>query len=121
MGYEIDWHAVGEESKSGDAITTHWGNLYSETRRERCVVVIDGGFKDTGDTIADHIVQHYNTNHVDLVISTHPDNDHINGLLTRSSRWGGVVACRTRGALCRFSSAGVRAVRSGVVCGELVE
>jgi len=46
------------------------------------VVVIDGGFKDDGQRIVDHITTHYKTDTVDLVISTHPDQDHINGLET---------------------------------------
>lgn len=81
MGYEIDFLAVGEESKSGDAIALRYGNLYG-SREEQTVVVIDGGFKDTGDKLVEHIRQYYGTSQVDLVINTHPDQDHINGLET---------------------------------------
>jgi beta-lactamase superfamily II metal-dependent hydrolase len=44
------------------------------------VVVIDGGFSDTGDALAEHIRDYYDTSYIDLMISTHPDADHINGM-----------------------------------------
>ena len=81
MAYEVDFLGVGENSQSGDAIALRFGNLLSG-RSEQTVVVIDGGFTDTGDQIVEHIREHYGTNIVDLVISTHPDQDHINGLET---------------------------------------
>src|SRR5690606_38255502 len=81
MGYEIDFLGVGDESKSGDAIALRFGNLYG-TRQEQTVVVIDGGFRRTGDVIVDHIKNHFGTHEVDIVINTHPDQDHINGLET---------------------------------------
>ena len=79
MGYEVDFIGVGQESQCGDAITLRYGNLHGE-RSEQTIVVIDGGFKDDGQRIVDHIKTHYGTGIVDLVISTHPDQDHINGL-----------------------------------------
>jgi len=81
MGYEVDFIGVGQESQSGDAIVIRYGNLHGD-REEQTVVVIDGGFKDDGQRIVDHITTHYKTDTVDLVISTHPDQDHINGLET---------------------------------------
>lgn len=81
MGYQVDFLGVGEESKSGDAIVIRFGNLHG-SRREQTVVVIDGGFKDTGDAIVTHIKEHFGTDEVDIVINTHPDQDHINGLET---------------------------------------
>ncbi len=79
MGYEVDFLAVGEGDKCGDAIAARWGNL-SGQRNEQTVVVIDGGFVESGNTLVDHIKKFYNTDRVDLVISTHPDTDHISGL-----------------------------------------
>jgi len=79
MGYEIDFLGVGDESKSGDAIALRFGNLHG-SRQEQTVVVIDGGFKTTGTALVEHIRSHFNTEVVDIVISTHPDQDHINGL-----------------------------------------
>jgi len=81
MGYEVDFIGVGQESKSGDAIALRFGNLHG-SRDEQTVVVIDGGFKDDGQRIVDHIKLHYATERVDLMICTHPDQDHINGLET---------------------------------------
>ncbi|HIF9450630.1 TPA: ComEC/Rec2 family competence protein [Photobacterium damselae] len=75
MGYEIDFHAVGEESKSGDAISIRIKDDITQS-----VIVIDGGYKDNGPILADHIRKYYDTDIIDLIISTHPDSDHINGL-----------------------------------------
>lgn len=79
MGYEIDFLPVGEGTRSGDAILMRWGNL-SGSRYEQAVVVVDGGFDDNTDQIIDHMDRYYHTDLVDLVVSTHPDADHINGL-----------------------------------------
>ncbi|HSX44891.1 MAG TPA: hypothetical protein VLF39_02120 [Candidatus Saccharimonadales bacterium] len=46
------------------------------------VVVIDGGFSDVGDDVVNFITKRYGASKIDLMISTHPDNDHLNGLLT---------------------------------------
>ena len=81
MGYEVDFIGVGEESKSGDAIALRWGNLFGP-RSEQRVVVIDGGFRDSGHDVVDHIRAYFGTEFVDVVVSTHPDQDHINGLHT---------------------------------------
>lgn len=76
--YEVDFLAVGE-SKSGDAIALRFGNL-NGPRSEQQVVVIDGGYTDSGEALVSHINTYYQTNQVDLVISTHPDLDHSAGL-----------------------------------------
>lgn len=79
MSYEVDFLAVGEGERSGDAIALRFGNL-SGPRSEQKVFVIDGGTKDSGESLVAHIQQYYHTNHVDAVISTHPDADHSSGL-----------------------------------------
>ena len=79
MGYEVDFLGVGSESKSGDAIVIRFDNLHG-TRNEQTVVIIDGGFSDTGAELVEHIRKYFGTETVDLVISSHPDQDHINGL-----------------------------------------
>ena len=79
MGYELDFLAVGEEGKSGDAIAIRFGNLHGK-RSEQSVIVIDGGFKKSGEEIVSLIKKHYGTDTVDLVILTHPDSDHASGL-----------------------------------------
>jgi beta-lactamase superfamily II metal-dependent hydrolase len=79
LGYEIDFLAVGDGAKSGDAIALRFGNLGANPAQQR-VVVIDGGFAGSGDEIVQHVNAFYGTNRVDLVISTHPDADHAGGL-----------------------------------------
>jgi beta-lactamase superfamily II metal-dependent hydrolase len=82
MGHEVDFLAVGDGSKSGDAIALRFGNLYGE-RAEQAVIVIDGGFKDDGQKLIDLIKKYYgNTNIIDLVIATHTHGDHTAGLET---------------------------------------
>ena len=83
VGYEIDFLPVGPESKSGDAIALRFGNLLEKKREQQAIVVIDGGFKDDGQNIIDHIKKYYDgTDIVDLVIATHPHEDHTAGLQT---------------------------------------
>lgn len=79
MGYEIDFLPVGEGEKSGDAIAMRLGNLTGQ-RSDQYVVVVDGGFSETGEKLVAHIRQYYRTDLVDLVVSTHPDDDHSCGL-----------------------------------------
>jgi len=73
--YEIDFLKLGTEEKSGDAIALRFSH-----GQRWVVVIVDGGFTDVGFELVDHVKGWYNTSHVDLVISTHPDADHINGL-----------------------------------------
>ena len=81
--YEIDFLPVestsGEGSKSGDAVACRFT---VESTGTQAVVVVDGGFSDTGGQLADHISKYFGTATVDLMISTHPDADHLNGLST---------------------------------------
>jgi beta-lactamase superfamily II metal-dependent hydrolase len=80
--FEIDFLPVeaadGPSSKSGDAIAARFTDTYGLER----VIVIDAGFKDVGQAVVDCVRGHYGTSTVDLVISTHPDSDHLNGLET---------------------------------------
>ena len=80
MGYQLDFLPVGND-KPGDAIALRFGNLQGP-RSEQTVVVIDGGYQEDGKKIVKHVRSHYGTNKIDLVISTHPDQDHIGGLET---------------------------------------
>ena len=81
MDLEIDFLPVGEKSQSGDAIVLRYGNLNGR-REEYRVVVLDSGFRETGDKVVEHIIGTYNTDTVDLIISSHPDNDHSGGIPT---------------------------------------
>jgi beta-lactamase superfamily II metal-dependent hydrolase len=79
VGYEIDFIAVGDASRSGDAIALRYGNLHG-ARYEQTVVVIDGGTQESGQKLVQHVRTYYRTNVVDYAISTHPDCDHVSGL-----------------------------------------
>jgi beta-lactamase superfamily II metal-dependent hydrolase len=78
-GCEIDFLAVGENSKSGDAIAYRFGNLTGK-RSEQFVMVIDGGTKQAGEDLVHHIEKYYHTDTIDAVLLTHPDGDHASGL-----------------------------------------
>jgi beta-lactamase superfamily II metal-dependent hydrolase len=79
MGFEVDFLAVGEGEKSGDAIAFRCGNL-TGPRNEQFVMVIDGGTLESGDALVEHVQAIYGTDLVDLVVNTHPDGDHASGL-----------------------------------------
>lgn len=79
MSFEIDYIPVGEGERSGDAICLRFGNLVGP-RAEQTIVVIDGGDKKSGEEMAAHIQEFYNTDSIDFVVSTHPDSDHASGL-----------------------------------------
>ena len=79
MGYEVDYLAVGDGEKSGDAIAMRWGYLRRSLPKQR-VIVIDGGTKESGQALVEHIHRYYRTNEVDLVVCTHCDADHASGL-----------------------------------------
>lgn len=75
INYEIDFLPVGTGEKSGDAIALRvWSNIGQQ------VFVIDGGTKDAGKMLVQHIQTFYGTKTVNAVISTHPDGDHASGL-----------------------------------------
>lgn len=74
---EIDFIEAGERG-SGDAITLRH-------RREGydSIYVIDGGYRDDGNTIVDHIRMYYGANSsIDHLVLSHPDSDHASGLVT---------------------------------------
>ena len=79
IGYEIDFLPVGDGERSGDAIALRFGDLLVDPPQQT-VFVIDGGFQDSGTALVSHIKTFYKTNHVDVVVSTHPDGDHASGL-----------------------------------------
>jgi beta-lactamase superfamily II metal-dependent hydrolase len=75
--YEIDFFAVGDGERSGDAIALRY-TIPSQT--EPIVGVIDAGFLSNGEELVEHIPKYFGTDSVDFVLSTHPDADHINGM-----------------------------------------
>jgi beta-lactamase superfamily II metal-dependent hydrolase len=79
MAFEVDFLAVGEGEKSGDAIAVRWGNL-AGPRNEQKVMVIDGGTLEAGKNLVNHIRHFYGTSRIDAAVCTHPDIDHACGL-----------------------------------------
>jgi hypothetical protein len=84
MGYEIDFLPVDAGERSGDAIALRFGNLQPDYLNlwvtNQTVVVVDGGYHDAGTALVGHIQKYYETDYVDLAVSTHPDANHVNGL-----------------------------------------
>jgi beta-lactamase superfamily II metal-dependent hydrolase len=79
MAFEVDFLAVGDGEKSGDAIAVRWGNL-AGARAEQKVLIIDGGTLEAGKNLVTHVQNCYGTTFVDAVVCTHPDIDHACGL-----------------------------------------
>jgi beta-lactamase superfamily II metal-dependent hydrolase len=77
--YEIDFLPVGDGERGGDAIALRFGAQL--TPQQQKVIVIDGGTKDSGESLVTHIKTHYKTTVVDLVVCTHSDSDHACGLM----------------------------------------
>jgi beta-lactamase superfamily II metal-dependent hydrolase len=75
--YETDLLPVGDGQRSGDAIAIRF-ELPGWARP--AVMIIDGGYRDDGEALVDHVQRYYDASHVDLVVATHSDADHINGL-----------------------------------------
>ncbi|MEJ0010169.1 MAG: MBL fold metallo-hydrolase [Alphaproteobacteria bacterium] len=76
FGYEIDMLPVGNGDKSGDAIAVRYGNSSTGYK----VMVVDGGTRESGAKLVEHIKEFYGTTRVDYMVCTHPDNDHSSGL-----------------------------------------
>ncbi len=74
--YEIRFFQVGSASKGGDAILIRFLDEYQRPT----VIVVDGGYSETGEKIIEYL-KSLNISVIDLVINTHPDIDHILGLI----------------------------------------
>lgn len=74
--YEVRFFQVGTATKGGDAILIRLLDEY----RNPTVIIIDGGYRETGEKIIEYL-NNLNISTVDLVINTHPDIDHISGLV----------------------------------------
>jgi beta-lactamase superfamily II metal-dependent hydrolase len=75
--YELDFQAVGEGERSGDAIAVRYT---IPGRTEPIVGIIDAGFRPNGEALVEHVPRYYGTKRVDFVLLTHPDEDHANGM-----------------------------------------
>lgn len=74
---EVEFIPIGDKTNTGDAILLHLTEPGTLVER---VVLVDGGFVETSAQILSHVREYYNTTRIDLMVCTHPDADHINGL-----------------------------------------
>ena len=76
MQCEIEFLAVGEGSRAGDAIVIRYGDATAYK-----LMVIDGGTAETGEKLVSHLKSQFGE-HVILehVVLTHSDADHASGL-----------------------------------------
>ncbi len=74
--YEVRFFRVGSSSKGGDAILIR---LIDENNNPM-IIIVDGGYKENGERIIEYLSSLSITS-IDLVINTHPDIDHISGLI----------------------------------------
>jgi beta-lactamase superfamily II metal-dependent hydrolase len=79
MAYEIDFLPVGDGG-SGDAIAMRFWDVGANPPQQT-VVVIDGGTKESGAALVEHLGIHYKTTTVNGAICTHSDADHASGLI----------------------------------------
>ena len=84
-GWEIDLLPINESKQSGDCILLRFGDLFAGKQQQN-VFIIDGGFSDTAASIKEHLKKYYNCYyndkyHITGMILTHPDQDHISGLV----------------------------------------
>ena len=78
MKCEIEFLAVGEGSKAGDAIVVRYGEIDAYS-----LMLIDGGHAETGEVIVNHLKNHFGPNPVlEHVVLTHSDADHASGSRT---------------------------------------
>lgn len=76
MLFEIEFLAVGEGSRAGDAIVIRYGELDNWK-----LMVVDGGTADTGEELVAHLKSHFgNGVKLEHVVLTHSDADHASGL-----------------------------------------
>jgi beta-lactamase superfamily II metal-dependent hydrolase len=78
MKCEVEFIAVGDNSKAGDAIVIRYGEPHDYK-----LMLVDGGHGQTGESLVEHLRQQFGP-HVVLehVLLTHSDADHASGLRT---------------------------------------
>ena len=86
FGFEIDFLPVGNGEDSGDAICMRWGYGLETATPDQFVMIVDGGYCETGTEVVSHIKKYYFQDgalplNIDMVVSTHPHQDHISGLI----------------------------------------
>ena len=76
MKCEVEFLAVGEESRAGDCIVVRYGEIDAYQ-----LMVVDGGTAATGETLVTHLKAQFGADvRVEHVVLTHADADHASGL-----------------------------------------
>ncbi len=76
MKCEIEFFAVGENSKPGDAIIVRYGEPDAYQ-----LMLVDGGHAETGETLVNHLRKYFGRDvSLEHVVLTHSDGDHASGL-----------------------------------------
>ena len=76
MGCEIEFLAVGDASRAGDAIVIRYGEEHNYK-----LMVVDGGTVDTGEKLVTHLKAQFGTSAVlEHLVLSHADSDHASGL-----------------------------------------
>lgn len=78
MKYEIDFLSNSSVNQDSDSILFRY---MPEGAQEFVHVLYDGGVKAFGETIERHLKDYYDTEKLDCVIISHPDNDHTSGII----------------------------------------
>lgn len=76
--YHIRFLKCGNGSKGGDAIVIR---LF-DTDDQQHIYVIDGGYKENGNEVVEYVNKYCKSTHIDFIINTHPDRDHISGIIS---------------------------------------
>lgn len=71
MLYEVDVLSIGNADAK---IISLYDNGSDYT------IIIDGGNPGDGEKVINHLNKYHKVNHIDLLICTHPDKDHVGGL-----------------------------------------
>lgn len=81
MKYEMDFLGLNKKTQDADAICFRY---YDDSLQRFVVGVYDGGLKDYGIALKDHLNKYYFSGAsnplIDYVICSHPDQDHASGL-----------------------------------------
>jgi beta-lactamase superfamily II metal-dependent hydrolase len=74
---EVDFLPVGDHGRSGDAIAIRLTEPRTLATR---IILVDAGFSGAGEALVEHVERYFGGASVDLLISSHPHQDHTGGL-----------------------------------------
>jgi beta-lactamase superfamily II metal-dependent hydrolase len=75
--YEVDFLAVGQGGRHGDAIAIRFTRPDTGAYAH---LIVDAGFDENGEALVDHVQRYFSTRSIDIAVVTHPDGDHIGGM-----------------------------------------